>query len=270
MKPRKDKGRIEGPFVPMLIQTTGCPAWRAMSPYAREVYRVLKSRYGFDVRNNGRIYLSARDGSEETGFSKNAIARALRELQHYGFIVMTERGCLGVNGRGKAPHWRLTELGYMREPPTREFLKWDGELFHEQKSPTYYKRQERNLAKLRRGQKQNPVPLSGTECIDQRYIPVSLGAVQLPEEVSLGAVHKNESACPSERYISRINHSVMLAGLSDAVPDLPVVSAQRQRLDALGARLVAVGVRLGIEKNFDQKTLGTFDAGLIATNPGVA
>jgi hypothetical protein len=266
MARHKDKGRIEGPFVPMLIQTTGCPAWRAMSPYAREVYRVLKSRYGFDARNNGRIYLSARDGSEETGFSKNAITRALRELQHYGFIVMTESGCLGVNGRGKAPHWRLTELGYMREPPTREFLKWDGELFHEQKSPAYYKRRERSLAKLRGGQKQNPVPMRGTDCTDARYIPVSSCAVQSPEELSLRAVHTNESACPSERYISRVNHSVVL----DPLPDPLVVSAQRQRLDALGARLVAVGVGLGIEKNFGQKTLGTFGAGLIVGNPGVA
>jgi hypothetical protein len=74
-------------------------------------------------------------------------------LQHYGFIVMTEAGCLGVNGKGKAPHWRLTEIGYMHEQPTKDFLKWDGEMFHEQKSPEYYKRQERRLAKLRAGRK---------------------------------------------------------------------------------------------------------------------
>ena len=111
MARNKDKGRIEGPFVPMLIQTTSCPAWRALSPYAREVYRVLKSKYGFDARNNGRIYVSARDGADETGFHKDTIVRSLRELAHYGFIVMTEPGCLGFNGRGKAPHCRLTELG---------------------------------------------------------------------------------------------------------------------------------------------------------------
>ena len=190
--------------MPMLIQTTSCPAWRAMSPYAREGYRVLKSRYGPSIKNNGRIYLSARDGAEETGFSKNAIARALRELRHYGFTAMTKEGCLGVEGKGVAPHWRLTELGYMHEPPTRDFLKWGGEIFHEQKSPAHYKRRERSLAKLR---KQNPVSPNDTECPSERYIPVSLGAVQLPEEVSLGAVHISEHPCPSERYISRVNHS---------------------------------------------------------------
>ena len=48
MKPRKDKGRIEGPFVPVLIGTMKSAAWRTMSPYARVLYIALKSRYTFD------------------------------------------------------------------------------------------------------------------------------------------------------------------------------------------------------------------------------
>src|SRR5215469_18265005 len=173
MKPRKDKGRIEGPFVPMLIDTMGSPAWKATSAYARVVYMALRSRYGHKIRNNGRIYLSTRDGAEETGFHKDTIVRSLRELSHYGFIVMTEPGCLGVNGRGKAPHWRLTELGYMHDPPTRDFLKWDGELFHEQKSPRYYTRK-----------KQNPVLQDRTDCPTAPDIPVSYSTGQLPDKVS--------------------------------------------------------------------------------------
>jgi hypothetical protein len=208
MKPRKDKGRIEGPFIPILISTRKSPAWRALSPYAREVYHSLRSRYSIDARNNGRIYLSTRDGAEETGFNEKTIARSLRELQHYGFIVMTERGCLGVNGKGKAPHWRLTELGCMLDPATRDFLKWDGELFHEQKSPEYYKRQERCLAKLRAGQKQNPVPINGAECTDQRYITVHQGAV-----------HINDSACTTDRHISRVNHSPALSSVASLPMD---------------------------------------------------
>jgi hypothetical protein len=42
---------------------------------------------------------------------------------------MNSAGHLGVEGKGKAPHWRLTELGYMAQPPTREFLRWDGVAF---------------------------------------------------------------------------------------------------------------------------------------------
>lgn len=191
-----------------------------MSPYAREVYRVLKSRYGFEARKNGRIYLSARDGSEDTGFTKSMVARSLRELKHYGFIVPTKGHCLGVDGKGVSTHWRLTELGYMNDPPTKDFLKWDGEMFHEQKSPAYYKRQERRLAKLKSGEKQNPVSTHGTECLDPRDIPVSRPTGQLPEKVSRPTGHISESACLDPRDISRVNHSRSVV----PVPVEPVLS----------------------------------------------
>ena len=38
---------------------------------------------------------------------------------------------LGIYGKGQAPRWRLTELGYMKDPPTRDFMRWDGVRFHE-------------------------------------------------------------------------------------------------------------------------------------------
>jgi hypothetical protein len=216
----KDKGRIEGPFIPILISTRKSAAWRALSPYAREVYHSLRSRYNSTMKNNGRVYLSARDGAEETGFKAHTVARSLRELKHYGFIVMMEAGCLGVEGRGKAPHWRLTELGYMGDPPTRDFLKWDGEIFHEQKSPAHYKRKERSLAKLR---KQNPVPLSGTDCAVERHIPLCPGAAQLSEEVCPGAAHTNDNPCAPERHISRFNHSLVpeVSGAASAADPVP-------------------------------------------------
>jgi hypothetical protein len=73
-----------------------------------------------------------------------------RELGYYGFIRMLSPGCLGVDGMGKAPHWRLTEEWHGGQPPTREFLNWDGEKYRKQKSLRYYLRK-----------KQNPVPNSG-------------------------------------------------------------------------------------------------------------
>jgi hypothetical protein len=222
MSRRKDKGRIEGPFVPVLIATMNSAAWRALSPYARVVYIALKSRYGLDARNNGRIYLSTRDGAEELGFDVKTVARCLRELQHYGFIVMTKVGALGVEGKGVAPHWRLTELGYMGDPPTRDFLHWNGERFHEQKSPAYCKRRQRSLAKLQAdAEKQNPVPRNGAGCTNARHIPVYQGADQLPEKVIQGAVHINEGACTTERSISRVNHSTALTVWSPNPLPLP-------------------------------------------------
>ena len=208
MSRHKDKGRIEGPFVPMLIQTTSCPAWRALSAHAREVYRVLKSKYGFDARNNGRIYLSARQAAKETGFNRNIIARCIRELAYYGFIVMTKAGHLGVEGKGVAPHWRLTELGYMREPPTREFMRWDGEVFHEQKPPEYYKRQEQRLIKLRATKKQKPVTTIEPPWHDHRDIPVARPSSHLAAEVARPSGHTDDLACHDHQDISRVNHSV--------------------------------------------------------------
>jgi hypothetical protein len=105
------------PFVPMLKETLDAPAWRAMSHGARSLYTALKRRYNQNSHNNGRVFISQRIAANEIGSHHNEVARWFRELQHYGFIVKTTGGCLGVDGKGKAPHWRLTELGYMHERP---------------------------------------------------------------------------------------------------------------------------------------------------------
>jgi len=121
------------PFVPLLCATLEAPAWRAMSHGARNLFVALKRRYNHNNHNNGRIFLSQRHAAQELHSHHNEIARWFRELQHYGFIVMTTPGVLGVEGKGKAPRWRLTELGYMKEPPTRDFTRWDGRTFKDTK-----------------------------------------------------------------------------------------------------------------------------------------
>jgi hypothetical protein len=119
------------PFVPLLHQTLDTPAWRKMSASARCLYMALKRQ---DTgRNNGDIYLSEREAVKALGFTRPTIATGYLQLQHYGFVVMTSPGCLGVEGKGKAPHWRLTELEMNGEPPTRDFAKWDGRRFRVRK-----------------------------------------------------------------------------------------------------------------------------------------
>ena len=125
MSRRQDKGKL-APFVPLIKTTIDSPAWKAMSHGARSLYVALRRRYFQNFHNNGRIYLSQRDAVKEVGSHHNEIARWFRELQFYGFIVMTKGGSLGVEGIGKAPHWRLTELGYMNDLPTRDFERWAG------------------------------------------------------------------------------------------------------------------------------------------------
>src|SRR5262245_27248813 len=138
---RQDKGRLP-PFVALLKDTLASPAWKEMSHGARSLYVALKARYSSTLHNNGRIYLSQRSAGREIGSSANQITRWFRELQHFGFIVQTKGGCLGVNGKGMAPRWRLTECGYHNDPPTRDFMRWSGQAFSSSR-PTRKKRAEK-------------------------------------------------------------------------------------------------------------------------------
>ena len=115
----------------LLTATLDSPAWKAMSMGARGLYIALKRRV---PKGRNQAFLSQRDAAKELGLTRTPTRYHFDELQHYGFIVMVDAGCLGVNGKGKAPRWRLTELGVTRkasagdlfEPPTNDFLKWNG------------------------------------------------------------------------------------------------------------------------------------------------
>jgi hypothetical protein len=68
--------------------------------------------------------LSRRDAKEELGRgSRNNVLIWFRELEHYGFIVEVSPAHHGVNGQGKAPHYRLTEEWHLGKEPTRDFLR---------------------------------------------------------------------------------------------------------------------------------------------------
>jgi hypothetical protein len=137
---RRDRGVSKNknpPFVMVTNQVLDSPAWRVMSHGARSLCVALKRRCPPNRHNNGRIRLSQREAQKQLGAGFTQITRWYRELQYYGFIVMTEPGCLGIEGKGKAPQWRLTEVAYMRgtsskgmeDMPTMDFLKWDGVRF---------------------------------------------------------------------------------------------------------------------------------------------
>jgi hypothetical protein len=94
--------------------------------------------------------------------------------------VLAQHGSLGVDGKGQAPHWRLTELGVISaasahgyvESPTNDFLRWDGTPF---KRPTD-RRQARFQAFLK---KQNPVPGVGNTLSLASETPLSLASETL-------------------------------------------------------------------------------------------
>jgi hypothetical protein len=141
---KRNKGRIGGPFVPMLKDTMKTEAWRALSYGSRALYMALKCRYNSKLQ--GSVYLSTRDAVKELSLHqcRTNILKWYHELQYYGFIVMVSLPHHGLNGHGKAAHYRLTEEWYLGKSPTRDYLNWDGELFHEQKSPKHYQRKNKS------------------------------------------------------------------------------------------------------------------------------
>jgi len=139
------KQKYKGPNFVMVTDTVlDSPAWRTMSLGARLLYVALKRRYWPNRKNNGKIFLSYRHAQKEIGSGQTQIGRWYRELVYYGFIVMMNAGSLGVDGKGKAPKWRLTEVAYMRgtsskgmeDMPTMDFLRWNGVRFSKHCAPT--------------------------------------------------------------------------------------------------------------------------------------
>jgi hypothetical protein len=155
MSKRKDSYQKLEPFVPLFRETLASPAYRQLSFGARALLTALRAHC---VKNNGHVYLSHRDAEEELGRgTRNDFANWYRELQHYGFIVQTEAAVLGLNGKGKAPHWRITDLPTRKDnnelaSATKDFLRWDGTVFerHVRPSRRWNARKEAAL------KKQNP------------------------------------------------------------------------------------------------------------------
>ena len=127
------KGRISGPFVPLLKTTLKTEPWKMLSHGARSLYAILKWRYNSTTQN--AVFVSTRDAEKELGrySTRRNVMRWFRELEHYGFIRMVSPAHHGVNGHGKAPHWRLTEEGYLGKEPTRDFSRWHGTPFTEKR-----------------------------------------------------------------------------------------------------------------------------------------
>ena len=130
MSKKKTSAHPSGPGVWMPKSTLDSSAWKALSDGAQRLYITLKA--GSDNHHNS-AYLSTRDAAAALGRRNRAKIREwYAELGHYGFIVMLSAGCLGPDGLGKAPHWKLADKGTTRggfEPATQDFLRWDGTLF---------------------------------------------------------------------------------------------------------------------------------------------
>jgi hypothetical protein len=171
------------PFVPLFRETLASPAYRQLSFGARALLTALRSHC---VKNNGHVYLSQRDAAKELGHKNlNAIANWFRELKHYGFVVQTEAASLGVDGKGKAPHWRITDLPTRKDnnelaSTTKDFLRWDGTVFRPHVRPS----RRWNAHKQAALQKQNPGRHVGNTA-DDTYVTGLDGTSVTPGEGSV-------------------------------------------------------------------------------------
>jgi hypothetical protein len=155
-KNSRDGGDRLPPFIPSFRETLNSPAYLQLSFGARALLTALRGRCG--KNSNGHVYLSLRDAAEDLGHKdRNGISNWFRELAHYGFIVMTSAAALGVDGKGKAPHWRITDAPTRNgngqlDTATKEFLHWDGVLFEPHVAPS----RRWNSSKQATIKKQNP------------------------------------------------------------------------------------------------------------------
>jgi len=200
------------------------------------LYLALKRKHFVNPNNNGRIFLSQRDAAEMLGFRINSVARYFRELQHYGFIVQTSPGGLGVHGHGRAPHWRLTEMGVRDgalDPPTREFIRWDGTVFTDR----------RPLAK-----KQKPGPKTGTTSVPKTgplMVPKP-GPSNEPSGPENGSMSSDPGG-PEKGSITRSSHLSGHPG-PGAQPSPPVSTQPSRYVMSASARGTVVGSPTTVSK----------------------
>jgi hypothetical protein len=184
----KRKRQSKGPYVAVPKAILSAPAWRAMSPEARLLWIDLRGWLRNDLLNNGKVLRSCRDAAKSLGLNKDTIARRFIENEHYGFLRKTADGFLGSDGRGIAAKYRFTDLMHGTHPPTRDFEKWDGEVF------VYTPRRAAR-------KKQNPVLPRRTPCPTAPDIRTGSGKGSVcPMASDIGS----EPACPTASDISRL------------------------------------------------------------------
>lgn len=125
------------------------PAWRAMSPKAQMLYIWLRLEWkGQKFNNNGRIRFSCRQAARKIGIGNNTAMRAFHETQAKGFVVVTKKGALGVEGEARGPSYELTDIGLPNKVARHLYLKWkpghDFEVIRHHVSPATVANQNKN------------------------------------------------------------------------------------------------------------------------------
>lgn len=108
MKPRsreKQKGRrSREPFTLLPHAVQDCPNFAQLSPTATKL--LLAAIRQYNGHNNGDLCLTAEVCGACGISSPEAMVHARRELEHFGFLMLTKRGGLGIGPNLYAITWR--------------------------------------------------------------------------------------------------------------------------------------------------------------------
>jgi hypothetical protein len=225
-------GKIDGQFVAVLVTTLDSPAWKALSHGAKVLFVNLKRKV---PRDTNRAFLSYREAGKALSSGPNKLREWYAELQHYGFIVLAIPHSLGVDGKGRAPHWRLTELGNVKglnglpDYPTRDFLKWDGVLF----DPLPF-RDKRGSKRWEDRQKQNPVMDGGNTPLRTGVTPpLRTGETPQTESVMDGVHIQADQGVTDGVHISS-NTTVVVSPVSAPTPPNPASDGSLEEKSMVG------------------------------------
>ena len=119
------KGSPSGKFLTLPLTVIDTPAWRALSISAQALFPWLLMEFkGDKYNNNGKISLSVRQAAERMGVARDTAAKAFRDLQAKGFIVVKKGASLGVEGHGKCPEYEITFITTLHKEAGKLYLEW--------------------------------------------------------------------------------------------------------------------------------------------------
>jgi len=218
MSKRKHKRPSLGAYVAVPKRIMDTPAWRAMSPGARLLWIELRRWLRNDGRNNGGVFLVCRDAAKAIGTkSTRSVVRWYAENEHHGFLVKTAHGFLGSDGHGIGDRYRFTDLAHGTHPPTRDYEKWEGELFAYTPRHAVRKKQKPvSLGDTRRVPRGHIRNLNGTPsvCVPQGHIEEAISCAPRGH----GTSFPSPCAAPEHEQGSSTARAPALAGGAGSTP----------------------------------------------------
>jgi hypothetical protein len=237
----KRKRKSKGPFVAVPKNLMATPAWRVMSPGARLLWIELRGRLRNDGLNNGKVHSSCRKAAEAIGVNKETISFYYAENEHFGFLRKTAEGFLGSDGRGIAAKYRFTDLAYGTHAATRDYEKWEGEMFVYTPHRRIQKKQK-PVRKIRTPRPENPdirkAGNGGAVCPENPYIGAAPRCPENPD-ISRLPYPASEGGQDQDQGSSTVRAPVQAGGAGSS--PAPVASLTKYVLSVVNAELDRLG-----------------------------